>query len=91
MLEVLVNTHIPILESVVHAKEKEIEQLSNILYCRDATIARKTTFSLMKDDELKKIRAENGRLVNEVNELKDSLNKCEIERLVLCCTLINNR
>lgn len=82
MLEILVNVHIPFLESSLQAKQKECDQLSNILYCRDDTIARKTTISLMKDDELTKLRTENGRLSDEVNELKDLLKKFKIERLV---------
>lgn len=73
VLEVLVNAHIPFLETSLHVKQKECDQLSGILYCRDATIARKTTLSLMKDAELERLRTENRQLCVKVNELKQQL------------------
>lgn len=67
------NVHIPILESSLQAKQKECDQLSNILYCRDATIARKTKCSYMKNDELKRLRMENQQLRAKSNLLEQQL------------------
>lgn len=62
-----------VLELALQEKEKECDQLSEMLYWRDATIARKTTISLMKDDELNRLRMEVKQLKAKQNELEQQM------------------
>lgn len=73
LVNVLANVHIPFLESTLNAKQKEIEQLSNILHRRVATIARQKTFSSMKNEELKQLRMENEQLKAKIHMLQQQL------------------
>lgn len=73
LVDILVNTHIPFLESCIHAKQKEIGRLSCILYDRDATIDRKRKISLMKSEEMKRLRMENSQLQLEKSLLEQQV------------------
>lgn len=69
----LVENQIPHLESTLHQKQIECNQMSMLLHAKDDMITRKTMISKLKDEEMLKIRAENERLVLQEIELRKSL------------------
>lgn len=77
LLKMLVENHVPSLESALYAKQNECDQLNIILASRNAQIDQKLKVSIMKDSELKKLRTENQQMRHQIDELKHSLQKSE--------------
>lgn len=73
----LVENHIPSLESALYAKQNECDQLNIILASRDAQIDQKLKVSIMKDSELKNLRTEKRQMQNQIDDLKHLLQKSE--------------
>lgn len=77
LLKILVENHIPSLESALFAKRNECDQLNIELAARDAQIKQKSKLSIMKDIELQKFRTENQQMRIQIDDLKHSLQKSD--------------
>lgn len=79
MLKMLIDERIPFLESALYGKQRECNELRVLISSRDDIIAQKTKVSMMKDEQLKKLRTENSQLKNQIDELRGSLQKSKFQ------------